>query len=386
MQADRKVAPDLPAGTLRKPHVAPELLSIFGTICPVRTHAEPNPKAEADNFFSFCKCLNAVTLKTVLREARMVNFKAGSIICKQGGPSDTFFVINEGAAELVFAGKNGIEPAVIGKLKKGDFYGEIGLLTNAKRNCTVRVPISADLLLFTKSAFDRLLRQVPEFLFFLSNHMARRLQETTTQLAVISQINDLAGDLSNFDLTTIFQAISNSGQTGVLNVQEEGQNTIGEFFFDKGLLRAGRWRHMKGPEALWQLFQEEVRGSFFFLSGDILENEAGSEINGSTTELLMNALQKRDELPEWRDKLPHREKPITRKTATINWHEPELAGCAQAVWQALIRQPMSTSQLLKAIPFSEIHVFKTLVQLFESGQVVHTELKFYELVQSGAAA
>jgi CRP-like cAMP-binding protein len=346
--------------------------------------SETNAKPDADNFFVFCKTLNAATLKTVLREARMVNFKAGSIVCKQGGPSDTWFVINEGGAELVFTGKNGTEPSVIGKLKKGEFFGEIGLLTNTRRNCTVRVPESADLLLFTQSAFDRLVKQVPEFLQFLSAHMARQLQETTTQLAVISQINDLAGDLSNFDLTTIFQAISNSGQTGVLNVQEEGQLTIGEFFFEKGFLRAGRWRHMQGPEALWQLFQEEVKGSFFFLSNDMLEKVPGFEISGSTTELLMNALQKRDELPEWRDKFPQRDKPVTRKTAMINWSDPELAACAQAVWQALIKQPMTVAQLQQAIPFCEIHIYKTVVQLFESGQIVVTELKYYEMVQSGS--
>jgi|ERR1051326_1325343 CRP-like cAMP-binding protein len=337
-----------------------------------------NPIAESGNFFTFCKSLNASTLKTVLRDAKMVHFGAGSVVCRQGSLSDTFFVINEGMAEVVIAGKNGGEPTLITKLKKGDFYGEIGLLSGAKRNSTVRVPQGVDLLLFTQSAFDRLIKTVPEFLVFLSTNMAHRLQETTTQLAVISQINDLAGDLSNFDLTTIFQAISSSGQTGVLNVQEEGNRTIGEFFFDKGLLRAGRWRHLPGPEALWQLFQEEVKGSFFFLSGDILENIENAGIKGSTTELLMNALQKRDELPEWREKNKHRDKFLTRKTAMLNWEEQEFAACAAAIWQALIKQPMNMAQLIKEIPFCEIHLYKTVTQLFESGQIVYTEPKFYE--------
>jgi CRP-like cAMP-binding protein len=318
----------------------------------------------------------------MLREARMVHFKTGSIVCRQGGPSDTFFVINEGTAEVVITGKAGSEPTVTNRLKKGDFFGAVGLLTNARRNSTVRVPESVDLLLFTKSVFDRLIKQVPEFLLFLSAHLAHRLQETSTQLAVIIQINDLAGDLSNFDLTTIFQAISGSGQTGVLKVQQEGQTTIGEFFFEKGFLRAGRFRHLCGAEALWQLFQEEVKGSFSFLSGDSLATAAGMEIRGSTTELLMNALQKRDELPEWRDKFAHPEKFLTRKTALINWNDTELAACASSIWQALIRQPMTLGKIQKEIPFCEIHILKTASQLFESGQIVHTEPKFFERVQS----
>lgn len=346
---------------------------------------EHNTTTESSDFFAFCKSLNASTLKTVLREAKMVHFSAGSVVCRQGSLSDMFFVINEGTAEVVIAGKNGGDPTMVSNLKKGDFFGEIGLLTNTKRNSTVRVPQGADLLLFTKSAFDRLIKTVPEFLVFLSTHMAHRLQETTTQLAVISQINDLAGDLSNFDLTTIFQAISSSGQTGVFNLQEEGKQTIGEFFFDKGLLRAGRWRHLRGPEALWQLFQEEAKGSFFFLSGDILENINGAEIKGSTTELLMNALQKRDELPEWREKNHHREKFLTRKTAMLNWTNQELAACATAIWQALIKQPMNMAQLIREIPFCEIHLHKTVTELFDTGQVVYTEPKFYERALAIAA-
>jgi hypothetical protein len=68
----------------------------------------------------------------------------------------------------------------------------------------------------------------------------------------------------------------------------------------------------------------------------------------------------------------------------INWSDPELAACAQAVWQALIKQPMTVAQLQQAIPFCEIHIYKTVVQLFESGQIVVTELKYYEMVQSGS--
>src|ERR1043165_249766 len=124
-------------------------------------NTDSNSSVNTDNFFSFCKSLNAVTLKNMLREARMVHFKTGSIVCRQGGPSDTFFVINEGTAEVVITGKAGSEPTVTNRLKKGDFFGAVGLLTNARRNSTVRVPESVDLLLFTKSVFDRLIKQVP---------------------------------------------------------------------------------------------------------------------------------------------------------------------------------------------------------------------------------
>src|ERR1041384_3126200 len=78
--------------------------------------------AEPDNFFSFCKVLNATTLKNVLREARMVHFKADSVICRQGGPSDTFFVVNEGGAEVVIAGKHGAEPTVSSRVEEGGFF------------------------------------------------------------------------------------------------------------------------------------------------------------------------------------------------------------------------------------------------------------------------
>jgi len=71
------------------------------------------------------------------QRSQTVRFDDGQHIFRQGDVPDRFYVIAEGEAEVVRHAAGGAEK-VVATLHPGDFFGEIGLLTEARRNASVR--------------------------------------------------------------------------------------------------------------------------------------------------------------------------------------------------------------------------------------------------------
>jgi putative peptide zinc metalloprotease protein len=81
---------------------------------------------------------------------------AGNSVVRQGDIADAFFVIREGTLVIVEVDADGTE-RVTQTLGAGQSFGEIGLVTGARRNATVRARTNAVLFAIDKGTFDRLL-------------------------------------------------------------------------------------------------------------------------------------------------------------------------------------------------------------------------------------
>ena len=95
--------------------------------------------------------------KEVLLEAaenlQTVRFKAGEVVFKQGDTPDFFYIIASGEAEVRHGANR--EQQIIATLKPGDFFGEIGLLTEARRTAAVRAKTDLELLALDWDAFRK---------------------------------------------------------------------------------------------------------------------------------------------------------------------------------------------------------------------------------------
>ena len=83
-------------------------------------------------------------------------FSPGRVVIRQGEPGDRFYVVREGHIEVSQA--EGTEPArVVNSLDRGDYFGEMALLSDAPRNATCRTTMRTELLSLRRADFRRLL-------------------------------------------------------------------------------------------------------------------------------------------------------------------------------------------------------------------------------------
>ncbi|WDP89064.1 MAG: cyclic nucleotide-binding domain-containing protein [Desulfobacter sp.] len=100
-------------------------------------------------------------------------FQKGDIICRQGDPGDAMYVIRSGVVSLLKE-IDGRE-VYLSELKRGDFFGEIALLSGEPRNATARVSLDAVLFCLTRRHFETLIKKNKSIGLYLSRHYAKRM-------------------------------------------------------------------------------------------------------------------------------------------------------------------------------------------------------------------
>lgn len=100
--------------------------------------------------------LSKTGLNEVASIADEMDLPEGKELTREGERGREFFVILDGAADVTQQGKR------IRKLGKGDFLGEIALVTKQPRTATVTATSSLRVLVITDRDFARLLRDSPE--------------------------------------------------------------------------------------------------------------------------------------------------------------------------------------------------------------------------------
>ncbi len=111
-----------------------------------------------------------------------MNFAAGELIIREGESDDSFFIIEEGEVEVSIAPVPG-QKKVLTTLKKGDFFGEIALLTGEKRTATVMALADVRVYQLKKDNFKRVLETRPDILDEISNVLSRRKDELAVLIA-----------------------------------------------------------------------------------------------------------------------------------------------------------------------------------------------------------
>ena len=108
----------------------------------------------------------------ISRFKKMV-LKKGTVIIRQGGMGDSFFLISEGRLAVWMKRRDGSK-VLIRHLSKGNYFGEISLLTGEKRTATVVTEQESILYRLSKSDFRSILSQNPVIAEEISNVVSMR--------------------------------------------------------------------------------------------------------------------------------------------------------------------------------------------------------------------
>jgi len=323
------------------------------------------------DFFAFCTSLKPIELRAMGALSRVEHLPAGESIYKPGDPGETLYIINRGVVEITSETVSRPLPGTY--LSRGDIFGEAEALTEQPRRHAAKTCEPVSLQCFDRKDFPELLRRVPTFFHYLCEELARRLLAGREATPAVNQRLELSGSLANFDLVTIYQTIVNSSQTGELSIHNAADELISTFFFEAGQPRAGQFEHLTGEEAFWQLFlAEEIPGTFSFSSGENAMTHAiqGGNITRSPGDMLINALQSRDEYIGLKSELPDESTMLERckPHLTIGESLPvELRPLAEQVWRYCDKRRVPLRALYRHFSVCELKIYQVAHELLRSG-------------------
>lgn len=102
-----------------------------------------------------------------------LDLKDGAMLTREGRGGREFFVIVEGTADVLKAGKR------VNTVSEGDFIGEIALVTGKPRTASVQATSPVRVLVITSRNFSKLLDRSPEIQRKILLATAERLADST---------------------------------------------------------------------------------------------------------------------------------------------------------------------------------------------------------------
>lgn len=120
----------------------------------------------------------------LLKEASIVQrFSDGEVIISEGIISNNAYIVLTG--EVRITKKIDRKTLVLGTLKEGDVFGEMGLITSSVRSATVSALGDVEVGFIDKEKFDEVLGTLPEDLRTIVNGLVEKLRRTTEMLTKI---------------------------------------------------------------------------------------------------------------------------------------------------------------------------------------------------------
>lgn len=320
------------------------------------------------DFLAFCTSLPLLELKAIGQFSCVRHYGEGDLVYSPGDESNELFIVNRGVVEIT------PEPALPGSatfLCRGDVFGETGAFTRARRDQTARACALLSVQCFAARNLPELVRRVPSFVLFLCENMTRRL----FQVRLAEGGCELVGSLINFDLVTIYQTIARSMRTGVLVLNDGRGERVSEFCFENGTPRWGRFQHLQGEEAFWQLFMQPRKAWTFSFSRespmDVDWTEQKMQTAGAE-EMLIRAIQMRDEFERLKESVGGETALLKRQQLNFIWPESnseEARPLAEEIWQIIYTQPTSLIDICARCHVCALKVYGAVAEMLRADLV-----------------
>src|ERR671921_1139314 len=116
------------------------------------------------------------TLNQILGRTKSRRYAAGEPICREGEVSDRLYLIESGVVAVVIG--EGSAARAIARLRRGDIFGEMGLLTDAPRSATILPTVPAQVLELDRTSFTEIIQKHPAILLNISRVLAKRQKQS----------------------------------------------------------------------------------------------------------------------------------------------------------------------------------------------------------------
>jgi CRP-like cAMP-binding protein len=111
------------------------------------------------------------------KKLQTTKYSAGQIVFEQGDAPDRFYIISSGEVEVIRRKRDGSEK-ILAVLHPGDYFGEIGLLTEARRNASIRAKTDVELLAMSWDDFRKVIESSEASRKDFADIMRERLAQT----------------------------------------------------------------------------------------------------------------------------------------------------------------------------------------------------------------
>jgi NTE family protein len=115
-------------------------------------------------------------LKSISGLMRLVEFKKGETVYREGGEASGFYVIVSGRFEASLSEPASGKKKVLAYLRRGDYFGEMSLLTEEPHSATLRALSDSILLELTKEDFKRTIEHSASVALAISRRLTSRLK------------------------------------------------------------------------------------------------------------------------------------------------------------------------------------------------------------------
>jgi CRP-like cAMP-binding protein len=129
--------------------------------------------------------LSDADLGRLCRYFKLRQFDRNTFIIRAGETGTTFYVIHKGRVEVLSP-----QGAILHQLGRGDYFGEVALLKNAKRNASIRTLTPVEVLVLNKSQFDKFMRTNFQGVYFDEKLLGEfQLLGTLRQIPIFEQFD-----------------------------------------------------------------------------------------------------------------------------------------------------------------------------------------------------
>ena len=149
-----------------------------GELCPVGWRPGQPTLTTYDEWMA--KALPRLSREALVKatgELQTVAFSAGDIVFEQGAAADRFYIVESGEVEVIRHSESG-DQKILATLQAGDFFGEIGLLTEARRMAAVRAKTDLKLLTLDFETFKQIVVDSEETTMDFAEIIRERLAQT----------------------------------------------------------------------------------------------------------------------------------------------------------------------------------------------------------------